>query len=100
MDLHPHLHLMVPSSTHGISLEVRLYVAREIIDHMAKTAKSIKGLSHTSTSIPLPVDELDYDTLAGLRNVERLIIASHPWGRFGGNMLYPYVPIILRLYLG
>lgn len=89
MDLHPHLHLLVPSSTPDVLLEVRLYIARDLLAGMSKSSKSIKTLSTSSQSVPLPVEQVDYDTLDGLKGVERLIIASHPWGRAGGNMLYP-----------
>lgn len=89
MDLHPHLHLLVPSCTPSIQLEARLYLARDLMEGMSKTIKSIPGFSTSSNSTPLPVDQLGYDVLEGLKGVQRLIIASHPWGRFGGNMLYP-----------
>ena len=97
MDLHPHLHLLVPSSSPGINLEIRFYLPREILDSipppedtLTTTGKSkCRGWSNTSTSSPVPVGELEKGTVAAMGRVERLIIASHPWGRFGGNMLYP-----------
>lgn len=104
MDLHPHLHLLVPSSTPGINLEVRFYIPRHLLDSTTSPRGSRgskagdqllgkpKGWSNTSASIPVAVDKLDLETLEVMKGVERLIIASHPWGRFGGNMLYPYVP--------
>lgn len=103
MDLHPHLHLLVPSSSPGIALEVRFYIPRNILDLYTTSTDGSKsgtgkprGWSTTSTSSPVYVGELDKATVDLMGRVERLIIASHPWGRFGGNMLYPYVhPITL-----
>jgi hypothetical protein len=91
MDLHPHLHLLVPSVTAGVDLEVRLYMSRELLDKIPKSWTSINGLSSSSSSNPVPAALIDQDTLAVLKSIDRLVIASHPWGRFGGNMLFPYV---------
>jgi hypothetical protein len=88
MDLHPHLHLMVPSNTAGAELEARLYISKQLI---GQTPTPPNGFSTSSSSTPVPVSSLDQDTLTALKNIDRLVIASHPWGRFGGNMLYPYV---------
>jgi hypothetical protein len=91
MDLHPHLHLLVPSVTVGVDLEVRLYMSRELLDRIPKSWATISGLSSSSSSNPVPAALIDQDTLAVLKSIDRLVIASHPWGRFGGNMLFPYV---------
>lgn len=103
MDLHPHLHLLVPSTTPGVELEARLYLSRDLLDHLKSLvgsgsgSKSIKGLSTSSASIPIQASDLEHEVLVGLRSIDRLVIASHPWGRFGGNMLYPYVFTFLWL---
>jgi hypothetical protein len=91
MDLHPHLHLLVPSVTVGVDLEVRLYMSRELLDKIPKSWTTISGLSSSASSNPVPATLIDHDTLAVLKSIDRLVIASHPWGRFGGNMLFPYV---------
>ena len=91
MDLHPHLHLLVPSVTAGVDFEVRLYMSRELLDKIPKSWTTISGLSSSASSNPVPAALIDQDTLAVLKSIDRLVIASHPWGRFGGNMLFPYV---------
>lgn len=91
MDLHPHLHLLVPSVMAGVDLEVRLYMSPELLGKIPKSWTSISGLSSSASSNPVPAALLDQDTLAVLKSIDRLVIASHPWGRFGGNMLFPYV---------
>jgi hypothetical protein len=87
MDLHPHLHLLVPSETKGVELEARLYISRELLGRIPKSGYS--GVSTSSASTPVPAGTLGDDVVGVLKDVERLVIASHPWGRFGGNMLYP-----------
>jgi hypothetical protein len=91
MDLHPHLHLLVPSVTAGVDLEVRLYMSRELLNKIPKSWTTISGLSSSASSNPVPATLIDHDTLSVLKSIDRLVIASHPWGRFGGNMLFPYV---------
>jgi hypothetical protein len=87
MDLHPHLHLLVPSDTKGVELEARLYISRELLDRIPKSEYS--GVSTSSASTPIPAGTLSDDVERVLKDVDRLVIASHPWGHFGGNMLYP-----------
>jgi len=96
MDLHPHLHLLVPSTTSGVDLEVRLYMSRQLLDKIPKSWTSINGLSSSSASNPVPASLVDQDTLDILKHIDRLVIASHPWGRFGGNMLFPYVSTLRK----
>lgn len=100
MDLHPHLHLLVPSVTAGVDLEVRLYMSRELLDQIPKSWTSISGLSSSSSSDPVRATLIDQDTLSVLKHIDRLVIASHPWGRFGGNMLFPYVSCSVNVLLG
>jgi len=97
MDLHPHLHLLVPSVTAGVDLEVRLYMSRELLDQIPKSWTSINGLSSSSSSDPVRATLIDQDTLSVLKRIDRLVIASHPWGRFGGNMLFPYVSCCVNI---
>lgn len=89
MNLHLHLHLLVPSSTPGIDVEARLYFPRELLNNVSKPDEVIKGLSTSASSLPITIDQIDHEVLLTLSNLDRLVIASHPWGRFGGNMLYP-----------
>lgn len=82
MPLHPHLHLLIPSSLGDALLEARLYLPRDA------------GLATvtTSRSEPTPLTDLSQSQRAGLRalRIRRVVTAAHPWGRLGGNMLFPW----------
>ncbi|WWD15864.1 hypothetical protein CI109_100288 [Kwoniella shandongensis] len=98
---HPHLHLLVPSSTPSISLEVRLYLPDPTLTSQGEGGSSapsaylahlpLKRAISTWASSTTRLDELDQDAVEGLRGigVERLVTAAHPWGRLGGSMLDP-----------
>ncbi|KAK8869859.1 hypothetical protein IAR55_000427 [Kwoniella newhampshirensis] len=105
MPAHQHLHLLIPSSTPSISLEVRLYLpdlsptsSSTVSPHPAPTSEYLapllikKAVSTYSVSTTR-LDELDQEALEGLKQmgVERVVIAAHPWGRLGGSMLDPII---------
>lgn len=79
--MHPHLHLLVPSSSRNVLLEVRLY--------LSSVSPSIAGFSVRARSAPVRYDSADFGKL--VTGVKHVIVASHPWGRLGGNMLFPLV---------
>ncbi|WWC90104.1 uncharacterized protein L201_005037 [Kwoniella dendrophila CBS 6074] len=87
--LHPHLRLLLPSSTPPIHLEARLYLPKPFPPSIKP---HINRLGEYST-VPKKLEDLDYDVRDGLKDmgVERVIVASHPWGRLGGSMLDPVI---------
>lgn len=91
MTLPPHLHVLIPSSTPSILLEARLYLPYSPLDGLSDLSPLIRN---SLNSKPVHHEELAQLILSQICQigVERLITASHPWGRMGGNMLDPYVP--------
>jgi hypothetical protein len=86
MPLHPHLHVLIPSSTPSINLEARLYLRPPI-----SAGPSRLRLSRSYDSTPRPLEDLTADERDEISRwgCEALITAAHPWGRLGGNMLDP-----------
>nr|ODN99656.1 hypothetical protein L204_02089 [Cryptococcus depauperatus CBS 7855] len=92
--IHPHIHLFLPSSDPTIQLEARLYLPLPI--HAPLALPITTNIHDPYTNPPLHYDKMGQEvtnTIKGL-GVERLVVAAHPWGRLGGNMLDP---ILLRL---
>ncbi|WWC61168.1 uncharacterized protein I303_103748 [Kwoniella dejecticola CBS 10117] len=87
--LHPHLRLLLPSSSPPIHLEARLYLPLPLPESINK---HINILGEYST-VPKKLEDLDAGLRDGLRDmgVERVVVASHPWGRLGGSMLDPVI---------
>ncbi|KAK4688645.1 hypothetical protein P7C73_g1445, partial [Tremellales sp. Uapishka_1] len=81
MPLPPHVHLFLPSSTPAVLLEARLY--------LPLTRDSSLPLSTTQHSTPSAT--LDTSATVKRLGIKRLVTASHPWGRLGGNMLDPII---------
>lgn len=95
MQLFPHLHLLVPSSTPGVLLEARLYIAHaspKQADENRPPSSSLP-ISTSSGSRPTRYNQLSSDVKQALSNlgIDRMVTAAHPWGRLGGNMLDPSV---------
>ncbi|WVQ78046.1 hypothetical protein IAT38_000127 [Cryptococcus sp. DSM 104549] len=90
MPLHPHIHLFLPSSDASISLEARLYLP---IPPEGSAALPLTTEHASYTQSPLQLNELGSAALPALEalGVERLVVAAHPWGRLGGNMLDPVI---------
>jgi hypothetical protein len=87
MRLHPHLHLLLPSSDSSIQLEARVYLPVEPTRH-----QNHKGLLSTSSaSTPLSWNDKSSELrqILGSIAVDSVITAGHPWGKLGGNMLDP-----------
>lgn len=87
MRLHPHLHLLLPSSDSSIQLEARVYLPVEPTRHQKLKA----FLSTSSGSAPFSWNDESSElrhTLGSIA-VDSVITASHPWGKLGGNMLDP-----------
>ncbi|WVR05133.1 hypothetical protein IAU60_002145 [Kwoniella sp. DSM 27419] len=86
---HPHLRLLVPSSTPTIHLEARLYLPTPLPPSVRAHANVLGEYS----TVPQKLENLH----TGLRNalqdmgVQRVVVASHPWGRLGGDMLDPVI---------
>ncbi|WWD01446.1 hypothetical protein V866_008390 [Kwoniella sp. B9012] len=87
--LHPHLRLLLPSSTPPIHLEARLYLPLPLPPSLTP---HINVLGEYST-VPKKLEDLDVGLREGLKDmgVERVVVASHPWGRLGGSMLDPVI---------
>ncbi|WVW83172.1 hypothetical protein I302_105190 [Kwoniella bestiolae CBS 10118] len=87
--LHPHLRLLLPSSTPPIHLEARLYLPLPLPFSLTS---HINVLGEYST-VPKKLEDLDDGLRDGLKDmgVERVVVASHPWGRLGGSMLDPVI---------
>nr|XP_019013483.1 uncharacterized protein I206_01550 [Kwoniella pini CBS 10737]OCF52264.1 hypothetical protein I206_01550 [Kwoniella pini CBS 10737] len=87
--LHPHLRLLLPSSSPPIHLEARLYLPLPLPPSISK---HVNILGEYST-VPKKLEDLDANLRDGLRDmgVERVVVASHPWGRLGGSMLDPVI---------
>lgn len=81
--MHPNLHVLLPSSTPSILLEARIYLPR-----MATSTALAGALSMNSDSEPIAWEEVDIDAVRALR-LDKVVTAAHPWGRLGGNMLFP-----------
>lgn len=86
MQLFPHLHLLVPSATPGILLEARLYLGVNPAEQDGQLP-----LSTSSNITPIRHDQLSADAIQALQalGIKRLVMAAHPWGKLGGNMLDP-----------
>lgn len=87
MKLHPHLHLLIPSSTPSTLLEARLYLPLA-----ATSSPNLQALLSTaSNSVPQRLSDVPAPCLGELKalGVKRLVTAAHPWGKLGGNMLDP-----------
>ncbi|ODO03396.1 hypothetical protein L198_02243 [Cryptococcus wingfieldii CBS 7118] len=89
MPVHPHIHLFLPSSDASISLEARLYLP--LTANRTQPPLTLTDKLSSFTSNPVRLDELSIETVGSIRGlgVERLVVAAHPWGRMGGNMLDP-----------
>ncbi|WRT67091.1 uncharacterized protein IL334_004057 [Kwoniella shivajii] len=85
--LHPHLRLLLPSSTPPIHLEARLYLPLPLPPSLTP---HINVLGEYST-VPQKLEDLNAGLRDGLKDmgVERVVVGSHPWGRLGGSMLDP-----------
>ena len=90
--LYPHLHLLVPVTDHDIQLEVRLYLPKFPTDPSASGISALP-FQTSAFSLPTPYIQLDQQQRDSLQEwgIDRLITASHPWARLGGNMLTPFV---------
>ncbi|OCF45474.1 hypothetical protein I317_00721 [Kwoniella heveanensis CBS 569] len=86
---HPHLRLLLPSSTPPIHLEARLYLPTPLPPSI-KTHANILGEYST---VPKKLEDIDSGLRDALRDlgIERVVVASHPWGRLGGDMLDPVI---------
>jgi hypothetical protein len=82
----PHINLLLPSTeaSGSVDLEIRIYLPT--------------GNHSNLGNEPTRVVDLDGIARGELRSVgrglKRLIVASHPWGKLGGNMLDPYVSVL------
>jgi len=85
MPLHPNLHLLLPSSTPGIHLETRLYLP----------PTTIETLSTSVRTKPVLLSDLPaaHTTIIRSLGIKKLVIGAHPWGRLGGNMLFPVLTV-------
>lgn len=91
MPLHPHLHLLLPSSTPSIALEARIYLPSSPND--SSTTALTLLLNTAIRSHPIPLNQLtsgQKDELSGW-GIGRIVTAAHPWGKLGGNQLDPSV---------
>lgn len=77
----PNLHLLVPSSTAGITLEARIYLS----------PNPLLPLVTSANSEPTRLEDLTASQRAALGDlgVDKVVTVAHPWGRLGGNMLFP-----------
>ena len=82
--MRPHLHILLPSSTSRVALEVRLYLPPE-------AGPCPAPLSNSPNSQPYTVGPADTQLEQWLRSceIERLVTACHPWGKLGGSCLDP-----------
>ncbi|WVF72246.1 hypothetical protein IAT40_007058 [Kwoniella sp. CBS 6097] len=86
---HPHLRLLLPSSTPLIHLEARLYLPTPLPSSIKQHANILGEYS----TVPKKLEEINGGLRDALRDlgVKRVVVASHPWGRLGGDMLDPVI---------
>ncbi|WVQ98682.1 hypothetical protein IAU59_005813 [Kwoniella sp. CBS 9459] len=86
---HPHLRLLLPSSTPPIHLEARLYLSTPLPPSIKNHANILGEYS----TVPKKLEDMDSGLRDALRElgVQRVVVASHPWGRLGGDMLDPVI---------
>lgn len=83
--MHPHLHVLLPSATQGISLEARVYLPRAAADGKIASIISMEGSSDPSPLSMLSAARAEIEQL----KITKVVTAAHPWGRLGGNMMFP-----------
>lgn len=81
--MHPNLHVLLPSSTPAVLLEARIYLPR-----ISTTTSLASILSMNSDSEPIKWEAVDKEAVRALK-LSKVVTAAHPWGRLGGNMLFP-----------
>lgn len=87
MRLHPHLHLLLPSSDPSIQLEARVYLPVQATRH--QNLKAFLTTSSGSTPLSWNDESSELGLPLGSIAVDSVITAGHPWGKLGGNMLDP-----------
>lgn len=86
MSLHPHLHLLIPSSSSDINLEARIYLPSRL--RVQNAEERALPLVTSIQSTPVELSEAAKSKLRDV-GITMLVTAAHPWQKLGGNMLDP-----------